>query len=187
MSSGSSVRGGGMGSVWLAEDLDFKKEKVAIKLRPSILVENKRAAKQLKEEALHWKKLSHPNIATMRNYVENEGNPFLVVDYIEGTTLEDYLVENGKLNEDVAFRLLKPIADALDYAHRVGVIHRDVKPANIMIRKDGSPFVLDFGIAREMHETMTRVTGALSSGILNIRSSIICRRSWIVKSPFLRL
>ena len=157
---------GGMGSVWLAEDLDFNKEKVAIKMLPSILVKNKRAAKQLKEEALHWKKLSHPNIATMRNYVENDGNPFLVVDYIEGTTLEDYLVEKGKLGEGDAIRLLKPIADALDYAHRVGVIHRDVKPANIMIRKDGSPFVLDFGIAREMHETMTRVTGALSSGTL---------------------
>ena len=157
---------GGMGSVWLAEDLDFNKEKVAIKMLPSILVKNKRAAKQLKEEALHWKKLSHPNIATMRNYVENEGNPFLVVDYIEGTTLEDYLVEKGKLGEGDAIRLLKPIADALDYAHRVGVIHRDVKPANIMIRKDGCPFVLDFGIAREMHETMTRVTGALSSGTL---------------------
>lgn len=157
---------GGMGSVWLAEDLDFNKEKVAIKMLPSILVKNKRAAKQLKEEALHWKKLSHPNIATMRNYVENDGNPFLVVDYIEGTTLEDYLVEKGRLGESDAIRMLKPIADALDYAHRVGVIHRDVKPANIMIRKDGSPFVLDFGIAREMHETMTRVTGALSSGTL---------------------
>lgn len=197
---------GGMGSVWLAEDTQLDNKKFAVKMLPSILVSNKRAYNQLKAEALVAMKLSHPNIVTLRAFEENDGNPFLVMDYIDGRTLDDYLAEwetgngsrdsvarrsspvaresgnwergmgNGRdarparplggLPEDEVVRLLKPIAEALDYAHGEGVVHRDVKPANVMIRKDGHPFILDFGIAREIQETMTRVTGKFSSGTL---------------------
>ena len=157
---------GGMGSVWLAEDTVLDNRQVAIKMLPSVLVSNKRAYKQIKSEALVSLKLSHPNIAPFRSFEDNGGNPFLVVDYIEGQSLDDYLAEKGTLSEDETIKLLKPIAEALDYAHGEGVIHRDVKPANIMIRKDGHPFILDFGIAREVQETMTMVTGKLSSGTL---------------------
>ena len=157
---------GGMGSVWLAEDTKLDGFRVAIKMLPSVLVNNKRAYAQVKAEALVSLKLSHPNIATVRAFEEENGNPFLVMDYIDGQTLDDYLAEKGKLSEDETIRLLKPVAAALDYAHAQGVVHRDVKPGNIMIRRDGTPFVLDFGIAREIQETMTRVTGKLSSGTL---------------------
>ena len=168
---------GGMGSVWLAEDMQLDNKQFAIKMLPPILVSNKRAYRQLKDEALVAMKLTHPNIVTLRAFEENGGNPFLVMDYIDGETLDDYLYEkckvenvkckvSGGLSEDEVIRLLKPIAAALDYAHGEGVVHRDVKPANVMIRKDGHPFILDFGIAREMQETMTRVTGKLSSGTL---------------------
>ena len=157
---------GGMGSVWLAEDTKLDGFKVAIKMLPSVLVNNKRAYAQVKAEALVSLKLSHPNIATVRAFEEESGNPFLVMDYIDGQTLDDYLAEKGKLTEEETVKLLKPVAAALDYAHAQGVVHRDVKPGNIMIRKDGTPFVLDFGIAREIQETMTRVTGKLSSGTL---------------------
>ena len=157
---------GGMGSVWLAEDTVLDNRQVAIKMLPSVLVSNKRAYKQIKSEALVSLKLSHPNIAPFRSFEDNGGNPFLVVDYIEGQSLDDYLAEKGTLSEDETIKLLKPIAEALDYAHGEGVIHRDVKPANIMIRKDGHPFILDFGVAREIQETMTMVTGKLSSGTL---------------------
>ena len=157
---------GGMGSVWLAEDTQLDGKLFAIKMLPSILVSNKRAYRQLKDEALVAMKLTHPNIVTLRAFEENNGNPFLVMDYIEGQTLDDYLAEKGKLTEDETVRLLRPIASALDYAHGEGVVHRDVKPANVMIRKDGHPYILDFGIAREIQETMTRVTGKLSSGTL---------------------
>ena len=157
---------GGMGSVWLAEDRQLDNKLFAVKMLPSVLVSNKRAYRQLKDEAILAMKLVHPNIVQIRAFEENNGNPFLVMDYIEGQTLDDYLAEKGKLSEDETIRLLKPIADALDYAHGEGVVHRDVKPANIMIRKDGHPFILDFGIAREIQETMTRVTGKLSSGTL---------------------
>ena len=157
---------GGMGSVWLAEDTQLDNKPFAIKILPSILVSNKRAYRQLKDEALVAMKLTHPNIVTLRAFEENNGNPFLVMDYIDGQTLDDYLAEKGKLSEDAVIRVLRPIAAALDYAHSEGVVHRDVKPANVMIRKDGHPYILDFGIAREIQETMTRVTGKLSSGTL---------------------
>ncbi len=157
---------GGMGSVWLAEDTQLDNKLFAIKMLPSILVSNKRAYAQLKKEALVAMTLSHTNIVTVRAFEENNGNPFLVMDYIDGETLDDHLAEKGKLSEDEALRVLRPIAAALDYAHTKGVIHRDVKPGNVMIAKDGTPFILDFGIAREIQETMTRVTGKLSSGTL---------------------
>ena len=157
---------GGMGSVWLAEDRQLDNKLFAVKMLPSILVANKRAYRLLKDEALVAMKLVHPNIVQIRAFEENNGNPFLVMDYIEGQTLDDYLAEKGKLTEDETVKILKPIAAALDYAHGEGVIHRDVKPANVMIRKDGHPYILDFGIAREIQETMTCVTGKLSSGTL---------------------
>ena len=168
---------GGMGSVWLAEDTQLDGKLFAIKMLPSILVSNKRAYRQLKDEALVAMKLTHSNIVTLRAFEENNGNPFLVMDYIDGETLDDYLAEHSSrvdrvegesagIPEDEVIRILRPIAAALDYAHGEGVVHRDVKPANVMIRKDGHPFILDFGIAREIQETLTRVTGKLSSGTL---------------------
>ena len=157
---------GGMGSVWLAEDTKLDGRKVAVKMLPSILVSNKRAYAQVKQEALVSLKLTHPNIVAVRAFEEEGGNPFLVMDYIEGQTLDDYLAEKGKLTEEESILLLKPIAAALDYAHAQGVVHRDVKPGNVMIDKSGHPYVLDFGIAREVQETMTRVTEKLSSGTL---------------------
>ena len=157
---------GGMGSVWLVEDTALDNKLFAIKMLPSVLIANKRALAQLKAEALTAMKLAHPNIVTLRAFEENGGNPFLVMDYVEGQTLDDYLAERGTLTEAETVELLKPIAVALDYAHGEGIIHRDIKPANIMIRNDGHPYILDFGIAREMQETLTRVTGKLSSGTL---------------------
>ena len=157
---------GGMGSVWLAEDTQLDNKLFAIKMLPSILANNKRAYAQLKKEALVAMDLSHTNIVTVRAFEENSGNPFLVMDYIDGETLDDHLAEKEKLSDDEALRVLRPIAAALDYAHTKGVIHRDVKPGNVMIAKDGTPYILDFGIAREIQETMTRVTGKLSSGTL---------------------
>ena len=157
---------GGMGSVWLAEDRQLNNRKVAIKMLPTVVVQDKRAYQQLKGEALVSLKLIHPNIVTLRAFEENDGAPFLVMDYIEGRTLSDYLAVRGKLSEAETIKLLKPIAAALDYAHSEKVIHRDIKPSNIIVRNDGHPFILDFGIAREIQESMTRVTGRTISGTL---------------------
>lgn len=158
---------GGMGSVWLAEDSMLDGRKVAVKMLPAVLAGKKGACRQVKQEALVAMKLAHPNIATVRAFEEEEGGaPFLVMDYIDGETLEEVLAEKGPLGEEETVRLLGPVAAALDYAHGKGVVHRDVKPENVMVAKDGTPCVLDFGIAREIQETMTRMTGKLSSGTL---------------------
>ena len=157
---------GGMGSVWLAEDTQLDNKPFAIKMLPSVLVSNSRAYRQLKDEALVAMKLTHPNIVTLRAFEENDGNPFLVMDYVEGQTLDNCLEGWGNLSVEEAAALLKPIAEALDYAHSQGVVHRDVKPGNVMVRSDGVPFILDFGIAREVQESMTHITGRQSSGTL---------------------
>ena len=157
---------GGMGEVYLAEDTQLDGKLFALKMVPSILVANKRAYRQLKDEALMAMKLSHTNIVTLRAFEENNGNPFLVMDYVEGKSLDDCLADWGTLTPAETAKLLKPVAAALDYAHSQGVVHRDVKPGNVMVSKDGTPYILDFGIAREVQETLTRVTGKMSSGTL---------------------
>ena len=158
---------GGMGSVWLAEDTQLDGKQFAVKMLPAILVANKRAYSQLTDAALVAMNLTHPNIVTLRAFEENNGNPFLVMDYIDGQTLGDCLAGKGTFTEEEVIKVLRPIAAALDYAHAHGVVHRDVKPGNVMIAKDGTPYILDFCIAREIQETMTRMTGKkLSSDIL---------------------
>ena len=157
---------GGMGSVWLAEDTQLDGKLFAIKMLPSILVANQRAYNQLKSEALVSMKLVHSNIVQIRAFEENNGNPFLVMDYIRGKSLDNCLVDWGILNSDEVVALLEHVAEALDYAHSKGVVHRDVKPGNIIVAEDGTPYVLDFGIAREIQETMTFMTGKMSSGTL---------------------
>ncbi|MBN1355166.1 SUMF1/EgtB/PvdO family nonheme iron enzyme [bacterium] len=157
---------GGMGAVYLAEDTRLDNHPVAVKSLPLILAGNPRALKQLKQEAKMAIRLSHSHIATLRSFEESLQGPFLVMDYIPGKTLEDVLNEKGTLTVDEVRKLFRPIADALDYAHSKGVIHRDIKPSNILIHDNGEPFISDFGIAREMKESMTRMTGKDTSGTL---------------------
>ena len=155
---------GGMGEVHLVEDLKLDGRQFAVKLLPSFLAANKRAIAGLKREALHAMELSHSHIVTVRGFEEMEsGQPFLVMDYVDGETLEEMLLERERMSEAEVTRIFGPIAEALDYAHGRGVIHRDVKPSNIMIRQDGTPLIMDFGIAREAKETSTLVTGREST------------------------
>ena len=159
---------GGMGLVYLAEDTELGNEKVAIKFIPPMLASNERAIKNLKKEAQTARQLSHPNIVRLHDLHTDGHQKFLVMEYIEGKTLEQALTakENDKFTLQELLPVAEQIAAGLEYAHKRKVLHRDLKPSNIMIAKDGTVKLLDFGIAREMKDSYTRVTGKETSGTL---------------------
>lgn len=159
---------GGMGLVYLAEDTELNNEKVAIKFIPPTLAGNTRAIRNLKKEAQTARQLSHHNIVRLHDLHTDGHQKFLVMEYIDGKTLEQAIDE--KEDENFILEELLPIAEqiaaGLEYAHKRKVLHRDIKPSNIMIAKDGTVKLLDFGIAREMKDSFTRVTGKETSGTL---------------------
>jgi len=159
---------GGMGMVYLAEDAELSDSKVAIKFIPPQLAGNAKAVKNLKKEAQTAMQLSHPNIVRLHDLHTDGHQKFLVMEYIEGKTLDDLLAakDEGKLTLDELLPIAEQIALGLDFAHSKKVLHRDLKPSNIMIDKNGTVKLLDFGIAREMKDSMTRVTGQETSGTL---------------------
>lgn len=140
---------GGMGSVWLAEDnlLDFRK--VAIKVLTSKFLNDKNAIIRLKKEAQVSLQLSHPNLSAIRAFEIHRDNPYIVMDYVEGQTLSQYLKDNGPMTDFEAFEIFEQLVDGVDYAHSKGIIHRDIKPSNIMISTNRNPVLLDFGISDE--------------------------------------
>jgi len=135
---------GGMATVYLAHDLKHERD-VALKvLKPELaaMIGGERFVVEIKTTA----NLQHPHILPLFDSGEAEGFLFYVMPYIEGETLRDRLDREGQIGVDEAIRMTKDVADALDYAHRQGVIHRDIKPENILLQ-DGRPIVADFGIA----------------------------------------
>ncbi len=145
---------GGMGAVYLAEHKLIEKQKVAIKVINANMV-NDFTRKLLKDEAEHLAGLHHQNIVTFHDYhIDDDGTIFLIMEYADGESLESYINNiNGLIVEDRICPLFEPILDGVGYAHKKGILHRDIKPANIVIATDGTPKILDFGIAKIMNET----------------------------------
>ncbi len=134
-----------MGEVYKAKDTRLDRT-VAIKVLPSHLAESPERRERFEREARAVSSLNHPNICTLHDIGEQDGTHYLVMEYIEGETLADRLTK-GPLPLDQALRYGIQIADALDKAHRQGVVHRDLKPGNVMITKPGAK-LLDFGLAK---------------------------------------
>lgn len=143
----SRIAVGGMGEVWRAADQVLGRT-VAIKLLGSALAEQPGFAQRFREEARHTAMLGHPNIAQVHDYGEDGGAAWLVMELVEGKPLSQILREEGRLSPERTVSIVAQAADALQAAHDQGVIHRDVKPANIMVRPDGVVKLTDFGIAR---------------------------------------
>ncbi len=154
---------GGMGEVYLAHDERLERE-VALKVLPAETLADEAARKRFRKEALALSKLNHPNIATIYDFDTQDGVDFLVMEYVEGTTLSEKL-SNGALPEKDVAKLGGQVADALEEAHERGVIHRDLKPGNVMVTPKGQAKVLDFGLAKLAQPVSeTAVTESLTEG-----------------------
>lgn len=151
---------GGMGTVYLAVHSQIDR-KAAIKALKPHLAQNPDIRMRFKNEASLMAKLHHPNIVDLYDYVELGDNLFLVMEYVQGVTLEQYTSEiSGPLSESQAKRVFAKILDAFAYAHQRGIIHRDIKPANIMITQMGDVKIMDFGIAKMVGNQEKHLTQA---------------------------
>ena len=145
---------GGMGEVYFAEDTKLRR-KVALKFLPIELTKDKKAKERLEREAQAAAALNHPNIVTIYEINEHEGQIYIAMEYIEGKTLKDLIIDNSKFKiqnsdfpVDKIIDITTQICEGLQKAHEAGIVHRDIKPQNILIDKDNRVKILDFGLAK---------------------------------------
>jgi serine/threonine protein kinase len=149
---------GGFGIVYRGQD-PLLDRLVAVKVLKSEAASSPEFVERFRREARLAASLRHPNIVNVIEVGEHEGHHFLVMDLLPGGTLSELLKDGKPLPISKAVELLKPIAEALDYAHRKGMIHRDVKPSNIILNEDGQPVLTDFGLGKSLNEVGVSTTG----------------------------
>jgi len=154
---------GGMGVVYKAVHTTLEQQ-VAIKALSSELASNPSSRKRFVKEAKIQAKFSHPNVVNIFNYLDEGEDVYIVMEYVNGQTLEQKLKSEGAISEKEAISISIPVLEALDFMHSNGVIHRDIKPSNIMITNTGLIKVTDFGIAKVLDEnTQQTKTGMVGS------------------------
>jgi serine/threonine-protein kinase len=140
------IGAGGMGTVWEAEDRVLRR-RVAVKVLTQSLCDNEAIAARFRREAQAAGRLTHPSIAQVFDYGEQDGCPYIVLELVPGSTLREVLDARGRLPAAEAAAIGAQIADALAAAHSEGIVHRDVKPGNVMVAPGDRVKVMDFGIA----------------------------------------
>ncbi len=151
---------GGMSAVWLARD-DVLARDVAVKMLHIRRLESAEAVERFEREARTLASLAHPGIVTVIDRGDDHGRPFIVFEYVRGRDLRERIADEGRLPLGEVLMIGEQIADALAYAHARGVIHRDVKPHNILLTPDGQPKLTDFGIARVLEEPGLTLEGRI--------------------------
>ena len=144
---------GGMGEVYRARDSKLRRD-VAIKVLPALLISETDRRNRFLQEARAAAALNHPNIATIFEVNETDGLTFIAMELVEGESLRS-LLRRGPMQVADALRLGAEVAEGLSHAHKAGVIHRDLKPENVMVRPDGHPKILDFGLAKLLEKNAT--------------------------------
>jgi len=140
------IGSGGMGIVYKAEDMKLKRP-VAIKFLPRELSSNPEARERFIQEARAAAALSHPNICTIHEVDESEDKPFIVMEYVEGENLREK-IKRGPLPAEETLEITIQVAEGLEKAHQKGIVHRDIKSANIMVTESGQAKIMDFGLAK---------------------------------------
>ncbi len=163
----SPLGAGGMGEVYLAQDTQLGR-RVAIKF-PTVKSDAHHAHARFLREARSVSVLSHRNIATLYDYGEKDGQPFLVMELVSGESLSDLMYSNS-LTLARSVEIIICIAEALSEAHRMGIIHRDIKPSNVMINERGEVKVLDFGLAKQLGEEQADVVNQDADTLLATRT-----------------
>ena len=161
------IGAGGMGEVWLAEDGTLDNRPVALKMLRPELAEDAAAIVNLKREVVITRELRHPHIVGVFDFHQQGELGFVSMEYVAGKPLSACLgVREGPFPLEEVLPWARQVADALDYAHGKKVLHRDVKPGNMLLADDGTVKLVDFGIARVIKDTETRRTGHATSGTL---------------------
>ncbi|WP_138751676.1 Stk1 family PASTA domain-containing Ser/Thr kinase [Paenibacillus sinopodophylli] len=158
------IGGGGMALVYKAHDVLLNR-KVAVKVLRQQFVHDEEFIRRFRREAQSAAALSHPNVVSIYDVGQEDDTHYIVMEYIEGHNLNEIIQERAPLQPDEAVRIAMQIADALDHAHQNHIIHRDIKPHNILIGKNGRVKVTDFGIARAVTSSTITQTGSVLGSV----------------------
>ena len=156
------IGGGGMADVYLCEDLTLGR-RVALKVLLQRFLDDPNFVERFRREAKAAAGLNHANLVSIYDWGEVDGTYFIVMEYVEGETLKDLVRRQGRLGGSEAVRISLQLLAALEFAHRTGIVHRDVKPQNVMLDRHGNVKVMDFGIARAGDSGMTEAGSILGT------------------------
>ena len=146
----SSIGEGGMANVYLAYDTILER-KVAVKILRGDLAEDEKFVRRFQREAISASSLNHPNIVEVYDVGEDNGKYFIVMEYVEGKTLKQLIKKRGALTLAEVVDIMLQLTSAIAHAHSSYIIHRDIKPQNVIILEDGRVKIMDFGIAAQLN------------------------------------